>query len=161
MSDLLAVVEDAARGVDEAQLHLRASVFQAAEAGVPISHIADAAGVQRPTIYRWIEAHRDGEEHSPTVEVGPALSAGIMALRHAVPHGTAAEITKRAQDRSTWMRIQSLRLGLKNVQSEDVWRDLTAQETGAIHLATAVAVAAEEYRERAGRWPTRVTLPGE
>lgn len=155
---LLDTVSEAARDVEDAQLHLRASVALAVAADVPISHVADAAGVGRPTIYRWIREHEEAAPASFTVEVGPALTDGITVLRSAVPPYTAGELAKRADDRSMWMRINTLRLGMKNVDPEG-WRTLSERETGLVYIATAVATIAERYHERTRQWPSTVTLP--
>ena len=45
---------------DRADADVRALAVSLAAAHVPISHIAEAAGVARPTIYAWI---REAEHH--------------------------------------------------------------------------------------------------
>lgn len=50
----LAAVARAAQTVEDADNALRAAVVEAHNVGEPISHIANAANVTRPTIYAWI-----------------------------------------------------------------------------------------------------------
>ena len=45
---------------DQADAYVRTVAVTLAAADVPISHIAEAAGVARPTIYAWI---REAEDH--------------------------------------------------------------------------------------------------
>ena len=45
---------------DQADADVRTLAVSLASAHVPISHIAEAAGVARPTIYAWI---REAEHH--------------------------------------------------------------------------------------------------
>lgn len=40
---------------DNAERSLRLHVVVAHDAGVPVTELAEAAGVSRPTIYRWLE----------------------------------------------------------------------------------------------------------
>jgi len=49
-----AVAEAAAR-LAAADNHLRHAALDALAHGVPVAHIARAAGVNRTTIYRWME----------------------------------------------------------------------------------------------------------
>lgn len=51
-------VAEAAARAQEAQDELRRGVQQARDAGIPIARLAEAAGVTRQTIYRWVEEAR-------------------------------------------------------------------------------------------------------
>ena len=55
----LAVVEAARRRCDNDHQRLIQAVRDAAAAGVPIAHVATAADVSRPTVYRWISEPDD------------------------------------------------------------------------------------------------------
>lgn len=48
-------VTAAAARADKAQAALRREVQQAKDTGVPIARLAEAAGVTRQTIYRWLD----------------------------------------------------------------------------------------------------------
>lgn len=51
----LATVTTARVLAEGAERDLRLSVVIAHDAGVPVTELAEAAGVSRPTIYRWLE----------------------------------------------------------------------------------------------------------
>lgn len=52
-------VEAAKEAFDKAEAHLKATIRDAHEGGVPISKLASAVGVARPTIYAWLEPQTD------------------------------------------------------------------------------------------------------
>lgn len=58
-TDPLAAVEAARRRCEADHQRLIQAVRDAAAAGVPIAHVAAAADVSRPTVYRWISEPSD------------------------------------------------------------------------------------------------------
>lgn len=64
MTNHLASVTTAAREYAEAYARLRHATACAVNAGAPVTDVAIAAGVGRPTVYRWV-----AESNDPAVDV--------------------------------------------------------------------------------------------
>ena len=55
-------IEDARRTLDRAEAALRAAVASAVTNGGNVSQIARAARITRPTVYRWSQGEKEGED---------------------------------------------------------------------------------------------------
>jgi hypothetical protein len=96
-SELLQELRRAAEQYVASDRQLRSTVSAAREAGVPITSIAEAAGVTRQTVYNWLT--EQGTSHRLVVPARPELLK-LATQRPAAPPGTPVLLLNRLRRRS-------------------------------------------------------------
>lgn len=147
--DFLVQIEEGQKTVTEAEESLRETIRQARDAGVPITSIAEAAGVTRQTIYAWLNE----EGAAKRLNVSDMIDEGLRIVAIHAPQSQAG--TRIGRNGSVLGKIAALRTGSKNVRMYD----LSKSEREILSLALTVAGNAEAAQKRTGAYPRTVSKP--
>jgi len=149
-STILQALARAAQAATRAQDRLREVASQARMAGIPITQIADTAGVTRQTVYRWTQ-QVDGIADGQAVDVRATLDRGLEILAaHGAPQaeryiGGAGTITGA---------LAAWKTGVKNLPLLQLEED----EQATLRQVSTVVGLAKQHHSRTGVWPRTVTL---
>lgn len=140
----------AAQAATRAQDRLREIASQARLAGIPITQIAETAGVTRQTVYRWTQ-QVDGVADGQAVDVRATLDRGLEILAaHGAPQaeryiGGAGTMTGA---------LAAWKTGVKNLPLPQLEED----EQVTLRQVSTVVGLAKQHHSRTGVWPRMVTL---
>lgn len=148
--DALRQVARAARTAERAQDALRDAARTARQQGVPITEIADAADVTRPTIYRWTNDLGLGSEKGSPLHVRETIDHGLTILS---AHGDT-QAGRYIGRGSVMGAIAAWETGLKNVGTSNLDED----ERAIISQVSLVVGLAKNHKARTGTYPKTVSF---
>lgn len=149
---VLGEVGRAAAVFEGAREDLIEQVRVAYEAGESYADIAEAAGVTRQTVSRWLASAGESSE----VEVRPALDAALELLGAIANDANGASIRARVGHRNIWVQVIGVEMGLKSLDVP-VSR-LTDEERTVLSVGSLVAGRAKAIHAQSRFWPERVSL---
>ena len=133
---------------------LRLAVAEAKAAGAPVGAIADAAGVTRQTVYRWLE-QSVGASHR--ADLRETLDAALELLAEHVGDTNRPTLLARLASREIGPKVLGIRIGTSSLPPGFSAR-ATDEERLTITSGTEAAQEALRARDQTGEWPEWVRM---
>lgn len=153
---LIAKVRDCASAASDAEVALRAACVEAVAAKVKKVLVAEAAGVTRQTLDRWLASGTNTPKRAP-VDVLNSIADGCMILVEHLPANRIGRIMARINTDRVDSAVLTLQEALLAV-SPATMSKLTSEDRAVMALATQVSAEAQRIHEAQNRWPKKVYL---
>lgn len=147
-------ISAAAYQLTQARQHLVELVVQAASSGVPQTEIAEAAGVSRQTVHRWLSS----QALAVRVDVREVLNDALELLSTLLGTDSAntPTVRKRIGHSNIGTQVRGVEIGLKSLDVPP--GQLTDGERLVLTTGSRVADVATRIHAQKGYWPDTVQI---